>query len=43
MAVGGSTLESWIDRKTLEHDDVLVLGNRGLGPALGLLIGALVL
>ena len=24
MAVGGSTLESWIDRKTLEHDDVLV-------------------
>lgn len=24
MAIGGSTLESWIDRKTLEHDDVLV-------------------
>ncbi|SFH00734.1 GDSL-type esterase/lipase family protein [Pedobacter insulae] len=24
MAVGGSTLESWIDRKTLEHDDLLV-------------------
>ncbi|TCD26159.1 sialate O-acetylesterase [Pedobacter psychrodurus] len=29
MAVGGSTLESWMDRKTLEHDDLLVdlLGN----------------
>lgn len=24
MAVGGSTLESWMDRKTLEHDDLLV-------------------
>ncbi|MES2650674.1 MAG: GDSL-type esterase/lipase family protein [Bacteroidota bacterium] len=24
MAVGGSTLESWIDRKTLEHDELLV-------------------
>ncbi|MGM9478972.1 GDSL-type esterase/lipase family protein [Pedobacter sp. GSP4] len=24
MAVGGSTLESWIDRKTLTHDDLLV-------------------
>jgi len=24
MAVGGSTLESWIDRKTLEQDDLLV-------------------
>ncbi|KQM69279.1 sialate O-acetylesterase [Pedobacter sp. Leaf216] len=24
MAVGGSTMESWIDRKTLEHDDLLV-------------------
>ena len=29
MAVGGSTLESWIDRNTLEHDNLLVdlLGN----------------
>jgi sialate O-acetylesterase len=29
MAVGGSTLESWMDRKTLAHDDLLVdiLGN----------------
>lgn len=29
MAVGGSTLESWMDRKTIEHDDLLVdlLGN----------------
>ncbi|WP_316845838.1 GDSL-type esterase/lipase family protein [Pedobacter psychrodurus] len=29
MAVGGSTLESWIDRKTLEHNNLLVdlLGN----------------
>jgi len=24
MAVGGSTLESWMDRTTLEHDDLLV-------------------
>lgn len=24
MAVGGSTLESWIDRKAMEHDDLLV-------------------
>jgi sialate O-acetylesterase len=24
MAVGGSTLESWIDRETLSHDDLLV-------------------
>ncbi len=24
MAVGGSTLESWMDRKTLEHDNLLV-------------------
>lgn len=24
MAVGGSTLESWMDRNTLEHDDLLV-------------------
>ncbi|QNN43614.1 GDSL-type esterase/lipase family protein [Pedobacter roseus] len=24
MAVGGSTLESWMDRKTLENDDLLV-------------------
>lgn len=29
MAVGGSTLESWMDRKTIEQDDLLVdlLGN----------------
>ena len=29
MAVGGSTLESWMDRGTIEHDDLLVdiLGN----------------
>jgi sialate O-acetylesterase len=29
MAVGGSTLESWMDRKTLEHDNLLIdiLGN----------------
>ncbi|QIL38022.1 sialate O-acetylesterase [Pedobacter sp. HDW13] len=24
MAVGGSPLESWLDRKTMEHDDLLV-------------------
>ncbi|WP_316757035.1 GDSL-type esterase/lipase family protein [Pedobacter aquatilis] len=24
MAVGGSTLESWMDRRTIEHDDLLV-------------------
>ncbi|WP_025144850.1 GDSL-type esterase/lipase family protein [Pedobacter jeongneungensis] len=24
MAVGGSTLESWMDRTTLEHDDLLI-------------------
>ncbi|WP_175634530.1 GDSL-type esterase/lipase family protein [Pedobacter ghigonis] len=24
MAVGGSPLESWLDRKTIEHDDLLV-------------------